>query len=297
MKNILFLLLFIPIIVFAQAPMKTNKAYKNEIITWRENRVKSLKSEKGWLNIVGLYWLKQGENTIGSGAENRIILPQGKANENLGTIILKDSLVTFAVQRNSIITANDAPFNNGVIYTGKDESAVILTHKTLKWFVIKRGNNYALRLRDLESDALKNFTHIDYFDITSKWRIEATLEPPVPGKTIPINDIIGLTTETPFGGTLHFDIDGKHYQLDATAEGDDLFIVFADETTGNETYGGGRFLYAKKPKDGTNKVILDFNKAYNPPCCFTNFATCPLPSAQNRLAVKVLAGEKKYEHH
>lgn len=296
MKHLSLLFILVVNMMHAQQMKTAENTYENEIQQWRENRAKSLQSEKGWLNIVGLYWLREGENTIGSGGENRIILPKGKADELVGTLTLKDSIVMFKAQPNAPITAQDKPFTTGIIYSGKDETALILSHKTLTWFIIKRGNRYALRLRDLESDALKNFTHIDYFNIEPTWRINATLEAAPAGKTVPINDIIGLTTETPFAGTLHFEKDGKKYQLDATLEGDDLFIVFADETTGNETYGGGRFLYAKKPKDG-NTVVLDFNKAYNPPCCFTNFATCPLPSPQNRMAIKVLAGEKTYGHH
>ena len=129
-----------------------------------------------------------------------------------------------------------------------------------------------------------------------KWKLIATYEAPQVAKTIPIHDVIGLTTETPFGGILHFEIAGKKYQLDATLEEEDLFIVFADETSGITTYGGGRFLYAKKPLEG-NKVILDFNKAYNPPCAFTDFATCPLPPDQNKLPLEINAGEKVYMRH
>ncbi len=114
--------------------------------------------------------------------------------------------------------------------------------------------------------------------------------------TIAIHDVIGLTTETPYGGSLRFERNGISYKLDATLEGDDLFIVFADKTSGLTSYGGGRFLYAKVPKVG-NTVELDFNKAYNPPCAFTDFATCPLPPDQNKLELEILAGEKVYSRH
>lgn len=281
---------------FAQLPGSPDNEYKKEIDLWHQNRIESLKSESGWLNIVGLYWLKEGENTFGSSKENDVIFPEKKANAKLGSFFLKEGVVTLKTLPGNNIQSNNQPFDEGVIYSDKQEKPIVLAHDKLKWFIIKRGNKYGVRLRDMESVSLKQFTHIDRFPTDKKWRVIATYKAPPEPSSVIINDIIGLATATPFGGTLHFEIDGKHFQLDATLEDDDLFIVFADETTGNETYGGGRFLYAKKPLPG-NTVVVDFNKAYNPPCCFTNFATCPLPMAQNRLDIAILAGEKTYEHH
>lgn len=295
-KIVLLLVILMPAFSFSQSVQVAETEYKNEIENWHQNRVRSLKSETGWLNIIGLYWLKEGENTFGSGNGNSIIFPKGKANEKLGSFILKDGTVSLNAISDSSIRLNNNPFTKGLIFDEKNDTPMFLSHNSLRWFVIKRGNKYGIRLRDLESDALKNFTTIDRFPLNEKWKITAVYEAPTAGKTIPINDVIGLTTETPFGGTLYFEMDGKKFQLDATLEGNNLFIVFSDETSGNETYGGGRFLYAKKPANG-DTVILDFNKAYNPPCSFTNFATCPLPPSQNRLKTSVLAGEKAYGHH
>jgi hypothetical protein len=286
----------IPVFTFSQSLKVDQTEYKNEIEKWHQSRVESLKSETGWLNIVGLYWLQQGENTFGSSKENTIVFPKGKAGDKLGSFILKDGLVSLVAEKKAMIESDNRPFTTGIIFDEKQESPVVLSHKNLRWFIIKRGTKYGVRLRDLQSDALKNFSHIDRFQVDEKWKITALYEAPLNEKTIPIYDIIGLTTETPFGGTVHFEIDGKKFQLDATLEGDELFIVFSDETTGKETYGGGRFLYALKPSSG-NAVIIDFNKAYNPPCSFTNFATCPMPTSKNNLAIKILAGEKSYGHH
>jgi uncharacterized protein (DUF1684 family) len=295
-KNLLVLFYLLPILSFSQQSKDSVEAYKNEIEQWHQNRVTSLKSENGWLNIVGLYWLKEGENTFGSSSENSFVFPKGKADEKLGSFILKDGTVSMNVNTNVTIQAGNKVFTSGIIFDEKKDTTIILSHKNLRWFIIKRGTKYGVRLRDLESDALKNFTHIDRFPVNEKWKITAVYEAPPKDKTIPINDVIGLTTETPFGGTLHFEIDGQKFQLEATLEGNKLFIVFADETTGNETYGGGRFLYAERPLTGTT-IILDFNKAYDPPCCFTNFATCPLPTAKNHLTIAISAGEKTYGHH
>lgn len=297
MKKILILLSCFAIsFSHAQVQDTLSHSYQDEIEQWHQKRVKSLKSEAGWLNIVGLFWLKEGENTFGSSKKNDIVFPEGKANETLGTFILKDSVVSLKVNRGVSIESDSHEFAGGIIFSGGLEKSLVLAHRTLRWFIIKRGDKYGVRLRDLESAASKNFTDIERFPVDKKWRIIAKYEAPVTPKTIPINDVIGLTTETPFGGTLFFEVEGKKIQLDATLEGEDLFIVFADKTTGNETYGGGRFLYAKRPVSG-DIVVLDFNKAYNPPCCFTDYATCPLPPVQNRLSIKVTAGEKTYGHH
>lgn len=294
--------IFIPVLLcitlhsYAQTAGTTSVEYTNEIDAWHQKRVSSLKSENGWLNVSGLYWLKEGTNTLGSGAANDIVFPAGRADEKIGEVILKDSIVSVRFYEGVNVTTNGLLFKEGVIYGGSKEKPVILSHRNLRWFIIKRGNKYGIRLRDLESESLKNFTHIDRYAVDKKWQVLATYEAPRENQTIPIHDVIGLTTATPFGGTLHFEIEGKKYKLDATLEGDDLFIVFSDSTNGHDTYGGGRFLYAKRPVEG-NTVALDFNKAYNPPCCFTNYATCPLPPVQNRLSVAVTAGEKVYGHH
>lgn len=297
MKTIPILTFFlISSYVFSQSEKLSDTVYRAEIEQWHQKRENSLKSETGWLNIVGLHWLKEGENTLGSEKANDVVFPSGKADERVGTLILKEGIVSLNVEAGVLIEVSGQPYAGGVVFDERRETPVVLSHKKLKWFIIKRGAKFGVRLRDLESDALKNFTHIDYFEIDKKWKIAATYEAPAEPKTVPVHDVIGLTTETPFGGTLHFEIEGKKHQLDATLEGNDLFIVFADPTNGNETYGGGRFLYTKRPVSGS-EVILDFNKAYNPPCCFTDYATCPLPLPQNRLSVKVTAGEKSYGHH
>lgn len=272
--------------------------YEHELDTWHAKRETSLKSETGWLSVAGLFWLEEGENTVGSAKDNKVIFPSGKADAHLGSFMLANGEVRFNVLPNVNIKKNDSVFTQGIIFnSATEEQSIILSHKNLRWFVIKRGTKYGIRLRDLESDARKNFTHIMRYAVDEKWKITARLELPVVKKTIPIHDVIGNTTETNFGGTLHFEINGKAYQLDATLEGeDDLFIVFADYTSGLTTYGAGRFLYAKKPKEG-NVVILDFNKAYNPSCAFTDFATCPLPPDQNKLPFEVLAGELMYGKH
>jgi uncharacterized protein (DUF1684 family) len=172
-----------------------------------------------------------------------------------------------------------------------------MEHGSLLWFVIKRDDQYGVRLRDHESDGVKNFHGIERYPVDVSWRIEARFEKAEPGKTIDITNILGQTTPNPCPGTLVFDIDGKEFRLDAILEGGpDLFVIFGDDTNEKETYPSGRYIYVNPP-DESGKVIIDFNKSYNPPCAFTAFATCPLPPRQNVLPVRITAGEKNYAHH
>lgn len=293
-----FVLLIIILIQQIALPQDRNSAYQQEIDQWHRNRENNLKKETGWLTVSGLYWLAEGENSFGTSKENKIVFPEGKAAAQMGSFILLNEEVRLTILPNIEVKRNDTLFSTGIIFNkDMEEQSVILSHKNLRWFIIKRGNKYGVRLRDLDSDARKKFTHIERFPVNENWKINALYDAPISKKTIPIHDVIGNTTETTFGGTLTFEIKGIKYKLDATLEGDDdLFIVFADYTNGIKTYGAGRFLYAKKPQDG-NTVILDFNKAYNPPCAFTDFATCPLPPDQNKLPFEVLAGELKYGNH
>jgi uncharacterized protein len=275
---------------------KPSQAYIKEIETWDAKRVVDLKAEDGWLNVAGRYWLAPGKNTVGADPDNMIVFPVEKAPLNIGYITVEDSTVSFAVSRGvTILDENKKPFTSGIIFDNHSgEEGKKLSYGTLKWFVIKRSNRYVLRLRDFESEGLKNFSHIDRFPVDETWRIEADFEPAGENKNMVFDNVIGTKTEMPFMGTLRFERDGKKYEL-RTVLDEDLFIVFADSTTGKETYHTGRFLHASIPKNG-EKVILDFNKAYNPPCAFTDYATCPLPPKENILPVRIEAGEKKYGH-
>jgi uncharacterized protein (DUF1684 family) len=166
---------------------------------------------------------------------------------------------------------------------------------TLSWTIIKRGERYGVRLRDHEHPMLKSFDGIETFPIDSTWRIEAIFELNNPSKIIAIPTVLNTITEEPSPGAFVFNINGKPYRLDATGKMTDkeLFLIFGDQTNGKETYGAGRFLYVPTP-DANGKTMIDFNKAYNPPCAFTEYATCPLPPEQNKLPVRITAGEKNY---
>ncbi|MFZ9144141.1 MAG: DUF1684 domain-containing protein [Aquirufa sp.] len=243
-------------------------------------REASLKSENGWLNLAGLFWLKEGENTIGGAESNDFVFPHAEAS--LGKVILQN---------------NQVLYNGQVIFPYSGPKPTVISHQSLRWFIIQRGDKFAIRLRDLEGEYLKAFHGIDHFPADQKWKIKAKFIPTA-GKKVTIIDITGRSYQEDSPGLLEFVVDGKTYRLEAgpgeTKE--DFFVVFGDATNKTSTYGGGRFLDTKGfNADGT--VTLDFNKAYNPPCAFTPFATCPLPTKENKLTVAIPAGEKNAGHH
>jgi hypothetical protein len=273
-------------------------AYVAEITAWRTQRIERLTSPTGWLSLVGLHWLKEGENTFGADTTNAVVLPQGKAPAFMGTITVADSEITLKVAPGVEVLHNGSPVMSIVLHHDqeKDFEPTVLTHGTLTWFAIERGGRLGIRVKDSDSKRLREFKGIESYTIDPHWRIEGVLVPNDPPKTLEITNVLGTVSHEPSPGALEFKIDGKTYRLDPIAEpgAKELFVVFGDASNGKETYGGGRFLDVDFPgADG--KFVLDFNKAYNPPCSFTEFATCPLPPPQNRLPIAVRAGEKAYQ--
>jgi len=281
----------------AKAPAPDRKdpaAYTKEIEAWRKERVEDLKKEDGWLTLVGLYWLKPGENRFGSDPGNPVILPKGKAPGVAGVLVRDGEAVLLRPEPDVAITADGKPANPGMpLETDAKGKPTMLELGSLKFYVIQRGDRLGVRIKDRESPLLASFKGLDNYPIQPEWRIVARFEP-YKDKKIPIANIVGQVSDNPSPGAVVFDWQGKTYRLDAlqgSPEGG-LFLVFGDQTNGKETYGAGRFLDTDPPKNG--KVVVDFNTAYNPPCAFTAFATCPLPPPQNKLAIAVQAGEKKF---
>jgi uncharacterized protein (DUF1684 family) len=277
--------------------------YPHEIQAWHQERDKGLRDENGWLTLVGLYWLDEGENKIGSDPGNKVILPEGRSPAVAATLVRQGKEVRLKPAPGAGITIDGKAVTEPRVISGDPsgdagksgaEKPAILHLGSLTFFVIQRGDRVGVRVKDSKSPALAAFRGLEYFPVQPPWRVEARFEPYKPAKKIPIANVLGQVSDEDSPGAVVFDWHGKTYRVDALP-GDDkggLFLIFADQTNGKETYGAGRFLDADPPKDG--KVVVDFNTAYNPPCAFTAFATCPLPPAQNRLAVRVEAGEKKY---
>ena len=287
------LLSLVSISVGTHAQMASS--YQQEIDNWHEKRIQGLRAENGWLNLVGLFWLEEGRNSFGTAATNKLVFPVGKIAAEAGYFERKGKEVRLVATGDDQILIKERPVHDVVIFHADSARPVVVSRGSLRWTIIKREDKYGVRLRDLQSAQLDAFTGIDRYPVDSNWRVEAVLEKVQDSRSIAITNVLGQTTAQASPGRLAFTLNGQRYTLDALEEGKELFIIFADETSGNGTYPSGRFVYAEKPgPDG--KTILDFNKAYNPPCAFTTFATCPLPPKQNILPIAVTAGEKNYGH-
>ncbi|MHB9001850.1 MAG: DUF1684 domain-containing protein [Thermoanaerobaculia bacterium] len=293
-RSALLVLLLLAIGCGGREPAVDHSAYRAELAAWQKSRADNLRKEGSWLTLAGLAWLKPGENVVGSAPDAAVRLPDGKAPARAGVMRVEDGKVEFVPEPGSGIAVDGKPAEAMTLLADADpEGPTVLTLGSLTFYTIKRADRIGVRVKDSESAARRDFKGLDYYPVDAKWRVTAQLERNP--KEIPILNIIGLVENTPSPGTLRFTIDGKEVALDPIVEegSDELFVIFADETSGTETYGAGRYLYAAMP-GGDGKTVLDFNKAYNPPCAFTEFATCPLPPRQNRLPIRVEAGEKKY---
>ncbi|MGN6327307.1 MAG: DUF1684 domain-containing protein [Rhodanobacter sp.] len=269
--------------------------HRHEVEQWRADRVARLTAPAGWLSLIGLEWLKPGENRIGSAADNDIVV--AAMPSHLGVVSLRgDGSVHLALAADCEALIDGKPLREAVLVDDAGEGApTMVSLGTVSFLVIDRDGRKGLRIRDTEAATRRDFAGIDYFPIDPAWRIEASWVPASAGQTLEMGTVIGTTEKYPVPGTARFSRDGKTFEILPVIEvpGDaQYFVVFADRTSGRETYGAARFLYIDPPKDG--KVTLDFNKAYNPPCAFTGFATCPLAPPENRLDLRVTAGEKNY---
>jgi len=272
----------------------SSPSYQAEIEQWRHRREERLKAEDGWLTLVGRFWLKEGENTIGAGAGNTIVLPKGSAPGKVGVIGFHNGNTAFRAAPGVEVTVNGKTSVTAVLKPDISGAPDVLQVRGLTMFVIQRGNRFAVRVKDKNSEARKTFRGLKYFPVTEEYRVKAKFVPYNPPKKIAIPNILGETEEVASPGYAEFTLNGQLCRLDPVNEGDVLFFIFKDRTAGKETYPAGRFLYTDNPKGG--EVILDFNKAVNPPCAFTAFATCPLPPQQNHLPVRIEAGEMRYGH-
>ena len=270
-------------------------SYTKAMQKWRADRLEEINGEDGWTTLVGLYWLKDGPNKFGSDPSNEIVLPRSSAPKFAGSIRLDNGVVTLEAKPDAGITSDGNAASTLVLQSDGDGKPTMLKIGSLKLFVIKRGEKLGLRVKDKQNPARVHFAGLGYFPVDLQWRLDAKFEPYDPPKIVPIVNVLGMVDNMTSPGALVFDVNGKTYRVDPVLEkgSKQLFIIFGDKTTGKETYGAGRYLYAD-PAGADGNVILDFNKAHNPPCAFTKFATCPLPPWQNRLAIRVEAGEKKY---
>jgi uncharacterized protein (DUF1684 family) len=273
-------------------------SYLKEVEQWHKVRIEELKKPDGWLNLEGLFWLHNGKNTFGSAKEADCHYDNKLFPAYLGNFIYDGDSVVWENVQGKTIKINKATTKPNTSYTvfGSSFKEAVMDWNQFSWVVIKREDKVGIRFRNLKAATLLNFKGINRFPVNDLWYIKAKLVKPEQDFLM-ITNVLGQTTSNKNAGKLVFEKNGRTYSLDVLDEGDaSLFIVFADKTSGVSTYGAGRFIVIPKP-DAAGNTIIDFNLAYNPPCAFTAFATCPLPPKQNRLDLSIEAGEKNYGHH
>jgi uncharacterized protein (DUF1684 family) len=291
---LLFLLPGAPALAATPAAVPAEDAYFAEMRDWRQRRHDRLASEDGWLTLVGLEWLREGSNRIGSDADNEIRIAGGPAY--WGTVELSAGELRFTPHPAAQLTIDDAAAGPTRLVPDAEGKPTIVRSDNLSFQVILRGS-YALRIKDRRAPTLLSFGGVDSYPIDARWRKDTRFVPATPGETISIANVLGQSEDMTVAGTVEFRHDGRDFSLLALQEqgASSLWFLFADRSNGRETYGAGRFLYSDGlPENG--RLVVDFNKSYNPPCAFTEFSTCPLPPQQNRLDLVVTAGEKDYRH-
>ncbi|MGH8137735.1 MAG: DUF1684 domain-containing protein [Steroidobacteraceae bacterium] len=277
-------------------------AERSSVEQWRAARVAELTSDQGWLTLVGLFWLEPGENTFGRAPSNRIALDHPALAPVAGSFFLDSHGVRFVARPASGVTEDGRAVAAADMVPDTQSGPTILASGSLQFFIIARSGKLGVRVRDVDSARRRHFAPIEYYPIERGWVFDARFEPYEPHRHIRIVNILGLEQDMESPGAIVFGKDGRDWRLDTLLEapGDQtLFVMFADGTSGKETYGGGRFLRVPLPAraaDGSPEQTtrVDFNQAYNPPCAFNDFATCPLPPYQNHLALRIESGEKIY---
>ena len=268
----------------------SDKQFRKDEDAWRAERRASLTKPDGWLSLVGLFWLHPGANDVTLPAHPQPVVAHFDLANNAVTIAPNAAVTIDGKPVTAPTPLRDDTADNG---------PTLMKSGTLTFTAIRRNDRFGIRVKDPESEARRNFKGLDYFAPNAKYRVEARFEPYNPPKKIPITNVLGMTGDEISPGALVFTIDGQQFRIDPILEQGttDLFIIFKDATAGHETYGAARYVYAHPPKDSV--TTIDFNHAYNPPCAFTPYATCPLPPPQNRLPIRIEAGEKQYAggHH
>jgi uncharacterized protein (DUF1684 family) len=271
--------------------------YAKEVAKWRSERETNLKKETGWLTVAGLFWLKEGTNTVGAGEKFDVRLTVNFKQGKFGEIDFKEGKAVLKVEKGVDVQIDGKSVSAPVdlVSDEKGKPTEIRTG-TQTFFLIKREERFGIRLKDSNSEARRNFKGLHWFPVDESYKVTARLEAWPEPKELSVPNVLGGNFKMKSPGVLKFSLNGKECSLQPVVEDDDgtLFIIFGDGSNRNETYKSGRFLYAEKPVNG--EVVLDFNKAENPPCAFTPYATCPLPPAGNKLEVEIKAGEKRYDH-
>jgi uncharacterized protein (DUF1684 family) len=275
-------------LAFTLCAANSGDTYRPEVEQWRARHQADLAKDFGWLTVVGLDWLKEGDNRVGADPASEVPLPLGSAPRRVAIISLHAGKAELHPEPGVPLTLNGKPAAQTVLR--EDDDVLAINH--LKFYLIRRGDRAGIRLKDNDSAARKDFKGLAWYSVDPTWRIQAKFNQWTTPHSIVFHNTIGQEQSEPSPGTVTFQKDGREFHLEPTIDEGKLFFVIRDQTSGKTTYGASRFLYTDPPQNGM--VWLDFNKAENPPCAFTAYATCPLPPPQNRLALAIKAGEKSY---
>jgi len=277
-------------------------AWQTELESWRVQRAKNLQAPEGWLSLIGLAWLQEGDNTFGSDADNRIQI-EAKIAAHVGVARLANGKVHLLPPTGGFpkdFQVDGHPAKEQDLVSDDAEQPSKLTAGTITIIVINRDGRFALRIKDPQAATRTGFHGLRWYAPNASYRVTARWVPYATPKVLDIPTVLGTTTHLPAPGAAEFTIDGQTVRLEPVLEdpkSTDLFFIMRDATSKTKTYGAGRFLYTKLPDHGLTQpgeLVLDFNRLINPPCAFTPYATCPLPPAQNRLSVAIPAGEQRY---
>jgi uncharacterized protein len=269
--------------------------YQTEIESWHRRMEESLRADRGWLTLAGLFWLNEGPNRFGTSPDNEIVLPGESAAAHAGSLVFQAGTATLHAEASAGVAVNGQPTTTALLRSDADAAPDLVTIGDLTMLVIQRGQRHAIRLWDRRSPARAAFTGRRWYPVREAYRIAARFVPHDPPRSLPVPNILGETEQRHSPGYAVFALDGHEQRLDAVIEGDELFFIFRDQTAGDTTYPAGRFLKAAFPQKAM--ITLDFNRAYSPPCAFTAFATCPLPPPRNHLPLRIEAGELDEQAH
>lgn len=278
----------------AQNPSPIDAAYQASFDKWKADMIEDLK--ENWLTLAGLFWLKPGDNSFGADYSNAIVLPRDSAPMLAGFFTLTGKEVSVKLAPGASATVAGKPVSIAKLESDVSGKATVLELGTLRIHVIQRGERIGIRVKDLDSPAVKKYKGPEFYPLNPAFRVTATWVPSDGKKTVDVPNVLGDVTPTPVAGEARFKINGQDVSLEALGGNPQkgLFFIFKDQTSKTETYPPGRFLDTEAVSNGS--VVLDFNEAYNPPCAVTPYATCPLPPKENQLAIAIPAGEKYRRH-
>lgn len=273
--------------VYAEAE---DPGYVQTIESWQAEREANLKKDSSWLTVAGLYWLREGENWVGSSPDNDFVLPEGTAPDVVGRFEFENRKATFHAADGVTITQNDEPVQSVVLEMGEKHALAI---NNLKMWLHYSGPRLAIRLRDLDASLRKDFTGLKWFPVDERFRVQARYTPHPEPKTIDMLNILGDIESFESPGYVDFELNGEAIRMEPlSSRGGALWFVYRDGTSGKESYPAARFLRTEPPENG--EVTIDFNRSYNPPCAYNPHTTCPMPTKENRLKMRIEAGEKNY---